>query len=608
MRYRTTLLLMLISLVAGAFIWIMERKALPPDMTRGPAKSVLNIEPERINYASFYRDGTFIECVNEYGQWFINKPVRDRADNAMIHRILAIVTMLPKEEIITLPERAARNLTLDDYGLTKPRAWIVLGVGASRRKLSIGGDSPLRDAVYVRLDNGDEIIATSTNMLDSIPERVDAIRDRRLLRGSPSYATRLEIKRRDKPMLQLVLEGSEWVIHKPVIARADWVKVSSVLDSLFAVTIRQFVSDTMADPIAYGVGDDEAILKVGLWQRPEQDGETVLFGKPADVLKEMVYVNRKGSASVYAVDKRHVETLDVAAGDLRDSRLYFMASDKIRFVSVKEGDNVLQLRRLNEGDWEMTRPQQWAADGRVVTDFVNRLNALRIMAFMDGPVTNLQVLGLDEPARVIRVADYVPESGAATQDFEQITLSAARRERTLKLSGPRPGQEAIFARFDDDPQVYRMSAASVMTLSVDPLKYRDRIVLTLQSDMIRAITLRKNGVEESVERDSAGAWKPAMPGNREADVAVVEHVLAEVASLGVSRFECSGKRNLAVYGLHADPVSLTFSLTGEGGISKSLLFGSASEDLGVYAMLQGQDVVFVLEEEKVDLLVRNLTR
>ncbi len=608
MRYRTTFILMMLVCLGGLLIWILEWRSDPADVPRTRGAGIYSMEPERLSYVSFYWDGIFIECVNEQGQWFVNRPVRDRADNGAIDRIISVISMLPVLEIITLDERRARDLSADDYGLASPRAWVVLGEGNKRRKLNIGGDSPLRDAVYVRMDGEDDIMTTSTNVLAAVIHSADEIRDRWLFRGAPSYVTRFDIKPNDKPMLSLTREGSEWIIRKPALARADWLKVSAVLDSFFSARIKQFVSESMSDPAAYGVGEDEAVLWVGVWQGNEQEGEVVLFGKPADTQREMLYAHRKGSSSIYAVEKRKVDMLGVSAAELRDSRLYFMAADRARSVQLDVGDKTLRFDSDDGNKWNIVKPHQWPADVRVVTDLLNRLNSVRISAFVNAAETNLQVFGLDVPSRVVRMWDHVPDQGPATQAVDHIAASATRLERTLKIGEARPGQDFVFARFDDNPQVYQISAASVLTLDVDPLKYRDPEVLALNPSVIRSITLKKENYEESVELDSSGAWVPVSLSAAEADLEVIEAILSEVSSLSAARFECSGAKNLAVYRLQPPLVSLSFGLTGEGGVSKALLFGADSEDLGVYTMIQGQDVVFVLEKEKVALLLRGLTR
>ena len=52
-------------------------------------------------------------------------------------------------------------------------------------------------------------------------------------------------------------------------------------------------------------------------------------------------------------------------------------------------------------------------------------------------------------------------------------------------------------------------------------------------------------------------------------------------------------------------MTLTFGLRGEIGIQKSILIGAPSGTNGVYSMIQGQDMVFVLPKTTVDILTND---
>ena len=51
---------------------------------------------------------------------------------------------------------------------------------------------------------------------------------------------------------------------------------------------------------------------------------------------------------------------------------------------------------------------------------------------------------------------------------------------------------------------------------------------------------------------------------------------------------------------------MTFGLTGASGIQKTVLLGGPCGTNGVYSMIQGQDVVFVLKQEMAQALSRPL--
>ena len=333
-----------------------------------------------------------------------------------------------------------------------------------------------------------------------------------------------------------------------------------------------------------------------------------MFGKNADEHGNSVYALRRGSRSLVTIGRDRLKALLAATADLRDPRLYFMAPEKMALIRIEEGERVLEFRKKGELAWQIVEPRQWKADSRMVADLISRLNTFRADQVIDS--TNGSALGLDRPAHVIRVAEGYSSAGPATQEVGLAVSAVAveKQKRVLMLSPPQPGKEYVFARFEGEPLIYRISASSSSTISLDPLRYRDCTVLALDPSAIRKITLKKNGIEQTVEQTGAAAWKPVPPAGGEVSRGVVTNLMARVADLKVLRFERSDIRNLAVYGLKDARASLTFSLSGEEGIQKTLLFGENSEDLGVYAMFQGQDLVFVLEKTLVDALTGDLFR
>lgn len=615
MHFRTTFFLLVLSILLGAFIVVMEWGGQDEGEQAAVNLRLMDIEPENIVYWSFSRDTLFLECANENGQWMIRQPVAARADNIKLNNMLAVLAKLPRGEVVTAAQRESRALSLDDYGLLKPLARIVLGDAERRHTLAVGGLSPMKDMVYVQVDNTDEVIATSTNLMDIIPRAVADLRDTRLLPGAPAYVKGIEIKRLGGPLIEVVREGSEWIVRKPIVARADWLKLTGLLEQLFNLQVQQFVAERMADPAVYGLSDDEAILQINIWQDDEKDGVKLCFSGRANEKGDLIYAAYRGTGAVFAVQKSFVDDLKVGVGDLRDSRLYFMTADTIAFIRIEEGEKTLQLQKSAVGDWQISEPAQWKADNRIVEDLINRLNTLRIEGFLND--TNLPALGLEPPARLVRVANAIPVAGVATQNLSGAAMPSApvlppivapSIGRTLLMSRTLPGKEYIYAKFEDEDRIYRLSVAAAATLALDPIAYRDTVVLAMDPAAVTKITLRKKNVEQTATREGTGPWVAAAPSGGTPNPAAIAALLECMTALRVVRFERSERNDLGVYGLKYPCGSLTFSLSGQEGIQKTLVFGEASEDMGVYAKVQGQDVVFILPKSLADQLLQNIIR
>ena len=150
--------------------------------------------------------------------------------------------------------------------------------------------------------------------------------------------------------------------------------------------------------------------------------------------------------------------------------------------------------------------------------------------------------------------------------------------------------------------------AAAATLALDPIAYRDNVVLALAPTAVTKIVLRKKEIEQTVTRDGTGPWVPVAPSVGPVNLPAITALLEKMTTLRAVRFERSERNDLGVYGLKNPRGSLTFILSGQADIQKTLVLGEASEDLGVYGMVQGQESVFILPKALADQLLQNIIR
>ncbi len=441
----------------------MDWRAGAPPADTGQAAPALGAAVEKIDHISLRHENLALELTRSQGQWMLDAPVKARAaDAGRVNRLLATAENLPRLESISESERQARGVTLADYGLAAPRARIVFGAGGRRTAtLDIGNLAPLKDALYVRFDLQSAIVATATNLLDVIPRALEDLRDRRLVTGNPGAVGRMEIKPAQGPLIKLAREGNEWIIQRPVIARAERQKVVECLNQIHALRIERFVSETMADPVAYGLSDDEASLQVSLWPENTAAGTKINFGKPV-AGESLLYAALADAASVYAVPRAAVEALPAQLTALRDTRLYFMAPEKTAFIAIESGNRLLRLQRTNQ-TWQITAPIQAKADRQSVADLLHRLNTLRIENFAERsgrpprpPWINRK---LSSGWPIARCPPGYLHNRLKTPQPAAERPVAGRVLRIGAFAGrSRPG---IYAQFDDDRQIIELSAAAV---------------------------------------------------------------------------------------------------------------------------------------------------
>jgi hypothetical protein len=245
----------------------------------------------------------------------------------------------------------------------------------------------------------------------------------------------------------------------------------------------------------------------------------------------------------------------------------------------------------------------------VVDELVGKLTRLRVQAFAETPQTNLVELGLSPPVRVVRLAADVPPAqtnpASAAASAPAGTPASAPNELLLGYWPPERG--SVFARFADGDAVFTMDSGPVRPLmAVDPLVFRERTMLAVPPSGIRRLSLVKQGAEQTVALDETGKWRAVAPAAREVVPDAIESVLFAVSNLRALRIESLNPEGPTAYGLEPAAATLTMGLTGEEGIKKSIIMGSGAGTEGVYAMVQGQDMVFVLDRSVAAQLTAEL--
>jgi hypothetical protein len=128
----------------------------------------------------------------------------------------------------------------------------------------------------------------------------------------------------------------------------------------------------------------------------------------------------------------------------------------------------------------------------------------------------------------------------------------------------------------------------------DPLLYRSRQVLRLVPDDVRSLLLERGDSKQKVECDEKGLFLPPPGTNAIVNASGVRLRVEELSRLRAEGLVTENTTALAEYGLDRPAATLTVTLRGEQGIAKVLMIGRSSP-AGVYAMIRGQNLVFLLD-------------
>lgn len=631
MSFRTTFRLFLAACIVGIVIWVARERLETTEQKSRRAKRLLGALSWRVSELVIDYGDSSVELRHRPGGWRIVRPIHARADSGQVARILSILEESPRRDVVSPAQRLARELTLAHYGLTPPRARFVLGDGGTRALAILVGDpAPLGSLVYTRVGESGDVIATGAAITNAIPKGIEQLRDRRLLVGDPSRTSRLEIECRDRAFVQLRREQGSWVLQQPVTGRADGRRVDVMLEELYRLEATGFVWDRQqerrdgavviddgADMRAvletHGLASDQSFARVKVWGIKDEVGQELILGNLAGEGRDARQFARvDGIDSIYTVPGDLLSALAVEPAALRDRFLFRTRPRDVKQVRIRRGEKKLLLARTDRAVWQIVEPVQWPADQDVVDRFVTKIAGWQAVSFGEEPVTNLAALGLASPFCSVRFfADSSPagpgeaRTGGATRSVAPVPLPR------LLIGSPRHDSVTTSAMFEGGGPIYMISGEDVAVLGkapTDPLSYRSRTMLGLSPEHVIRMSLVLEGKELAAERDGSGGWVATAPAAHDVDLVAVSDVLFLVANLRAESIEAHNPPSLAPFGLNDDRAILTLGLTGDEGIQKSLIFGFRAKDRGVFAMVRGQDVVFVLRREIVDRLVSSIVK
>ena len=602
MNPRTTIILLLIAAGLGSWIFFVERKGETTKQREEAARKALKVEAAKVTGVTFFAgSNAMVTCAKQNDKWRLTAPVVARADGAAVDRLLNGLADMKRGEVITAQDRTQRNGKLADYGLEAARFRVTLDLGGRQQTILFGRNAPVGDALYLKDADRDDVVATEASVTNSFPTNAVALRDRTLLAGSSFDVKRLDLRGGGR-LVQLVKnDKGEWQMQQPIVARADRTAIQGVLDAVFEWKVADFTADGVTDLATYGL--DENAIKVTINAGDKKNEQTLLVGKQVGTNAAQVYAATPPEKSVYAVNTDALAKVNIKINDLRDRRLFTLSSYDITGLKMQQGEKKIELKKNAGGDWNIVQPRPAKADGTRVQDLLTQLTAVKIEDFLDQSAANPAALGLAAPAW--RVTLQMGDATATATNAAVKTAAPGENEQTLLVSGLQRNGGRVAVRLEHEATPYEIPGSAITNLTVDALVFRNHDILAINSTDVLKLTIIRGGATQVVERAAAtNDFAMMAPVKGMADKEQISSVLNSFCYLHAQRFVAEDPQDLAPFGLAKPELALTLGLKGDASQAKTILIGATTEG-GRFAMVRGQDLVFVLDAGAAMLLTKD---
>ena len=266
-------------------------------------KQVLSLNEDEIKRIKFKWRGSSFLVERKNDNW-IGKDIPDYIDFDQ-SRVWAILRTFVNLKIDNFEDDEPNNPTA--YGLDKPIAEIDLFQDGKPVRVLFGNKKESGD-YYVKLGSDNSVYSVSEFVLRQIPENVNDIRMRRIVKLDAEKVRGVEINRDDNK-ISILKEGNKWKLDGDNSKKVDESKVGELIADIGSLEVEEFIGDNPNDLSPYGLDKPEIELAI-----LESDKKrTVFFGK---IEKDKIYVKFADGKSVYLVGDNIISKIPSSSEEL----------------------------------------------------------------------------------------------------------------------------------------------------------------------------------------------------------------------------------------------------------------------------------------------------
>jgi Domain of unknown function (DUF4340) len=384
---RSLLVLLVVALGLGAYIYFVESKREPSDAEK--KDKVFSTDASKIDEVEVHAASGDVTTLKKNGdKWSIVAPVSAAADDSTVSSLVdALATMEVDRVLDDNPTGLAQ------FGLDPPRYWVSFKTAGDTapHRLNVGSKTPTGSDDYARVEGQNRLFLTQSYHDDSVNKSTFDLRDKRVLVFSRDAVDTLTLDGKGAPAIALAKKGSDWRLTSPVEARADFSPVDGVIGRLDQVHMQSIVSEgstpTPAELKKYGLDAPQMVATVGAGS---SKATLAIGGKKDD---GGLYARDLSRPIVFAVESALLTDLTKKPDDLRVKDVFEFRPYSASSVDITHGTTRASYAKKKPANastdasaqdvWAQTSPTAKDVNQTALTDLMNTLTGLRVDHFVD---------------------------------------------------------------------------------------------------------------------------------------------------------------------------------------------------------------------------------
>ncbi|MCC6679342.1 MAG: DUF4340 domain-containing protein [Phycisphaeraceae bacterium] len=525
MNYKTTIALIVLLLLVGAYFFFVERNAptsypgdvhTPAVLSDGSALFAEDqLSSDKIDHVTIERGQLKLAFAKEGEDWYQVEPVRCKLNNWSMTSLIGDAAGL--RQFDTLPADSDpgffATVTFSETGSEqKP---IVLHLG----ELTIGGRARLRQG-----DDGPLLLTNDALQKQVRDLKINDWRSKSLTAPGPTQVETFTIQNQELPGAGVTIrrDQTQWHLDAAGAQRVATDKAEQLINAFGRLYVDQFIADRTEDLAAFGLDKPRRVITLTTADRtvpatddqPEkiEPGEhiTLSVGRAADLENKTFFAARREGDSpatiVFTLRADDLKAFDKTADDLRDPKLLSIAAGDVKSLSLIQGDRSLKLQRDENARYVFADPKpNFAADYSEASDLVDK-------------VVNLQADGFD--------AAYEPQTDPVLRLIVNDSVASIYAGEA----------DTFMAVHEGEPVAFKLPPELVKPLlDADALSLRERTIFDLKADQIKSLTLtQSDSLELKFDHGEDNTW--TLKGFDQFEQSALDELLAALAPLRCERW------------------------------------------------------------------------
>lgn len=448
MKFKNTLILVVLAIVFGAYIYFIEfKKSEKDEKAKETAEKLIDFDKDQVKTFSLTNSHGAMKLEKDTaGVWQMTEPVKDLASGADAISFLDAIQNQKYEDVVS----EGASLDLKTYGLDNPKMTFEMTLkDGVTKKILIGNDGAIAGKLYLMVAGSGKVLFSTSAIKYQMDKTAKELREKKILRFPKENIAGFSLTshfKDSKGVTELMNKAGVWGVIQPFIESADLEAVNNVIAALDNLKTKEFVSENGSDP-----------KELKKFKLDHPDGEIKITGPGQKDLGTLLYSEKSksesyfmwvGSKTISESGTGFADQFKHNVDDFRDKKtvLKFTKTD-VTDISIKTG--LAQFHLLKSSDkWildpfdakkEVSSPQ--------VDVLLTKLGDLKVTEFLAKP-----------PLKI-----FSPKGEIVLKD------SKGQSVFSLQWEGRTPSGKAVLAKTDKAHQSFGVDPTIIDSLPAQTL-------------------------------------------------------------------------------------------------------------------------------------------